>query len=137
MSTVQDHGGHTDGHAQHRPGEQPGGGHAHHAGHSAGPTDHAPVASSTRAVREAHGSHDKHAGHDPEMFRRRFWLHLLRNLLMKSVIRVGAGYFERSGGFFLIGTGASGSDLRQFTLDRLRAALDGLREDRPLSALVP
>ncbi len=23
-----------------------------------------------------HGGHDKHAGHDPEMFRRRFWLSL-------------------------------------------------------------
>ena len=24
-----------------------------------------------------HGGHDKHAGHDPEVFRRRFWLILL------------------------------------------------------------
>jgi Cu2+-exporting ATPase len=24
-----------------------------------------------------HADHDKHAGHDPEMFRRRFWLSLL------------------------------------------------------------
>ena len=25
---------------------------------------------------DTHGGHDKHAGHDPEMFRRRFWLSL-------------------------------------------------------------
>ena len=25
----------------------------------------------------AHVGHDKHAGHDPEMFRRRFWISLL------------------------------------------------------------
>jgi Cu2+-exporting ATPase len=29
---------------------------------------------------EAHGGHDKHAGHDPEMFRRRFWLTLLATI---------------------------------------------------------
>ncbi|MEU4569938.1 copper-translocating P-type ATPase [Micromonospora sp. NPDC023956] len=27
--------------------------------------------------RSGHGGHDKHAGHDPEMFRRRFWLSLV------------------------------------------------------------
>ena len=26
---------------------------------------------------DTHGGHDKHAGHDPEVFRRRFWLSLL------------------------------------------------------------
>lgn len=71
----------------------------------------------------------------PSEFRRRFWLHLLRNLLMKSVIRVGAGYFDRGSSFFLVGGGASGGDLRQFTLDRLQKALDGLRDDLPLSTL--
>lgn len=67
--------------------------------------------------------------------RRRFWLHLLRNLIMKSVIRVGAGYFDRSDGFFLIGTGGSGADLRAFTRNRLATALDGLRSDAPLDRL--
>ncbi|MBN8628877.1 MAG: aminoglycoside phosphotransferase family protein [Planctomycetes bacterium] len=71
----------------------------------------------------------------PSDWRRRFWLHLLRNLLMKSVIRVGAGYFDRSDGFFLIGSGTSGADLQRFTLARLSAALEGLREDRPLESL--
>ena len=27
-----------------------------------------------------HSGHDKHAGHDPEMFRRRFWLILLLSI---------------------------------------------------------
>ena len=31
----------------------------------------------------------------PDEHRRRFWLHLLRNMIVKSVIRVGAGYFDR------------------------------------------
>lgn len=72
----------------------------------------------------------------PGDWRRRFWLHLLRNLIMKSVIRVGAGYFDRTDGFFLIGSGSSGTSLRQFTLARLAAALEGLREDAEIGELV-
>lgn len=71
----------------------------------------------------------------PEDHRRRFWLHLLRNMIVKSVIRVGAGYFERNDGFFLIGSGNSGQDLRQQTLAKLRAALNGLRGDAELASL--
>jgi Ser/Thr protein kinase RdoA (MazF antagonist) len=71
----------------------------------------------------------------PKDYRRRFWLHLLRNMIMKSVIRVGAGYFDRTDSFFLIGAGASGSSLRQTTLHRLDAALKGLRENSPPSIL--
>ena len=71
----------------------------------------------------------------PGDWRRRFWIHLLRNLIMKSVIRVGAGYFDRTDGFFLIGSGRTGMSLRQFTLDRLAAALKGLREDADLGEL--
>lgn len=65
----------------------------------------------------------------PDDYRRRFWLHLLRNMLFKAVIRVGAGYFDLSGGFFLIGPGGSGSELRDFTLNRLRTALRGLADN--------
>ncbi len=65
----------------------------------------------------------------PENYRRRFWLHLLRNMIVKAVIRVGAGYFERDSGFFLIGSGGSGADLRRMTEERLNAALMGLREN--------
>lgn len=66
---------------------------------------------------------------------RRFWLHLLRNIIVKAVIRLGAGYFNRDSGFFLIGSGASGADLRRFTEDRLALALRGLRENAPLNLL--
>ncbi|MEQ1861069.1 MAG: aminoglycoside phosphotransferase family protein [Chthoniobacteraceae bacterium] len=71
----------------------------------------------------------------PDEHRRRFWLHLLRNMIVKSVIRVGAGYFERTDGFYLIGTGSTGAELKAFTHARLAAALSGLREDLPIESL--
>ncbi len=57
----------------------------------------------------------------------RFWLHLLRNLIFKAVIRVGAGYFNHDSRFFLIGAGGTGAALREQTLGRLAAAVAGLR----------
>jgi aminoglycoside phosphotransferase (APT) family kinase protein len=64
----------------------------------------------------------------------RFWLHLLRNMIFKAVIRVGAGYFNHGSNFFLVGAGGSGETLREQTLARIAAAVDGLREQRdPLS----
>lgn len=71
----------------------------------------------------------------PAEHRRRFWLHLLRNMIVKSVIRVGAGYFEKTDGFFLIGSGSSGQDLRNQTHARLQAAMTGLHEDRDIATL--
>jgi len=71
----------------------------------------------------------------PEHHLRRFWLHLLRNMIVKAVIRVGAGYFDRDDGFFLIGSGSSGSNLREMTLSRLATALRGLREGCGLDIL--
>jgi fructosamine-3-kinase len=68
----------------------------------------------------------------PGDWRPRFWLHLLRNLLVKAVIRVGAGYFERDSGFFLIGSGGSGADLRRFTEERITLAMRGLKEEAGL-----
>jgi len=65
----------------------------------------------------------------------RLWLHLMRNMIVKSVIRVGAGYFERDSGFFLIGAKASGASLREFTLTRLMTALHGLRKAGSLELL--
>jgi hypothetical protein len=50
-------------------------------------------------------------------------------MVWKAVIRVGAGYFERTSGFFLVGSGSSGTDLPTFTLARLDTALRGLRTD--------
>lgn len=73
----------------------------------------------------------------PEHYVRRFWLHLLRNMIVKAVIRVGAGYFDRDDGFFLIGSGSSGSSLREMTLSRLALALRGLREGSGLDILSP
>jgi aminoglycoside phosphotransferase (APT) family kinase protein len=73
----------------------------------------------------------------PEDHMRRFWLHLLRNMIVKSVIRVGAGYFDRDDGFFLIGSGSSGSSLREMTLSRLALTLRGLREGGGLDILSP
>lgn len=71
----------------------------------------------------------------PSEYRRRFWLHLLRNMIVKSVIRVGAGYFEKNDGFFLIGSGSSGRDLRIQTHAKLQSAMNGLREDRDIATL--
>ncbi|MEP6671244.1 MAG: phosphotransferase [Chthoniobacter sp.] len=71
----------------------------------------------------------------PGEYRRRFWLHLLRNMIVKAVIRVGAGYFERGDRFFLIGTGSGGEDLRRFTQQRIALALRGLQINAELSIL--
>lgn len=73
----------------------------------------------------------------PEEHLRRFWLHMLRNMIVKSVIRVGAGYFDRDDGFFLIGSGSSGTSLRETTLARLSLALRGLRESSSPGILSP
>ncbi|MFN7890956.1 MAG: hypothetical protein ACK5OC_11755, partial [Pirellula sp.] len=64
-----------------------------------------------------------------------FWLHLLRNMIVKAVIRVGAGYFDRGDGFFLIGTGGSGADLKRTTHARIALALRGLASNSDLSIL--
>jgi aminoglycoside phosphotransferase (APT) family kinase protein len=66
---------------------------------------------------------------------RRLWLHLLRNMVVKAVIRTGSGLFERSADHFLIANGSSGVALRRFTRERLRLALDGLRGERGLDQL--
>lgn len=71
----------------------------------------------------------------PTEYRRRFWLHLLRNMIVKSVIRVGAGYFDRTENFFLLGKGQNGADLRTFTTNRIAASLRGLRQDAPIQSL--
>ncbi len=71
----------------------------------------------------------------PEEFQRRFWLHLLRNMIVKAVIRVGSGYFDRDDQFFLIGRGGTGADLKAATHARLTTALRGLRENLTLEHL--
>lgn len=63
----------------------------------------------------------------PDHHERRLALHLLRNMIVKAVIRVGAGYFDRSSSFFLIASGGNGADLRTFTKERLATALQALQ----------
>lgn len=65
----------------------------------------------------------------PPEHRGRFWLHLLRNMIFKAVIRVGAGYFNLNSGFFLIGASGDGATLREQTLARIATAVRGLREN--------
>jgi aminoglycoside phosphotransferase len=72
---------------------------------------------------------------EPDCFLPRFWLHLLRNMIVKAVIRVGAGYFEKSSDFYLIGPGGSGTDLRAFTRSRIDLAVEALVCGAPLSNL--
>ena len=48
----------------------------------------------------------------PDQFEKRFWLHLLRNILFKAVIRVGAGYFNKDLDFFLVQSEQGGSGLK-------------------------
>ena len=71
----------------------------------------------------------------PEHALPRFWLHLLRNMIVKAVIRVGAGYFTRDDGFYLINAGSNGGDLETLTRMRLDTALQGLNENCDLSIL--
>jgi aminoglycoside phosphotransferase (APT) family kinase protein len=71
----------------------------------------------------------------PEACRSRFWLHLLRNMLVKAVIRVGAGYFNKDERFFLLEPGTSGAAFKTFTQTRLCRALEGLQSEAPIETL--
>jgi hypothetical protein len=56
-------------------------------------------------------------------------------MIMKAVIRTGAGYFGRDDGFSLSGAGSSGADLKRFTHARMALALRGLADDADLTIL--
>ena len=72
----------------------------------------------------------------PEEFDARFHLHLLRNLIVKALIRCQSGIFDRpEGGFFLLKAGESGADLRAFTRQRLLSAHEGLKYGLPYAPL--
>ena len=71
----------------------------------------------------------------PVEHEKRFWLQLLRNMIVKSVIRVGAGYFDRDDGFFLISAGGTGGSLKETTRARLALAVSALEEGSPISRL--
>lgn len=66
----------------------------------------------------------------------RFWLCWLRNILFKTVIRVGAGYFRKSGdGFFLIGGGGTGASLEETTRRKIEQALVALEKGSDFDAI--
>ena len=72
----------------------------------------------------------------PEEFLPRFWLHLIRNMLFKSVIRVGAGYFQKNNNFFLVNSeSGSGKALYDFTFNRLMLAYEGLIKNKSIEEL--
>jgi hypothetical protein len=49
------------------------------------------------------GGHDKHAGHDPEMFRRRFWLCLVLTVLSVVTSEMVMDWFRYSIDFYGMG----------------------------------
>lgn len=72
----------------------------------------------------------------PPDFEIRFWLHLLRNMIFKAVIRVGAGYFERGSNFYLLGSVQNNKSLEQITIQKIQAAREGLRQHLPITTLL-
>ena len=67
------------------------------------------------------------AGGLPENFINRFWLHLLRNMLFKAVIRIKGNYFDLDKSFFLTSNMANSQNLKHDTLRRIDLACKGLR----------
>lgn len=65
----------------------------------------------------------------PKDFDTRFHLHLLRNMIVKAVIRVGGNYFQKKDDFFLIEAGEEGSSLEQMTRDRILDAVKVLKDE--------
>lgn len=72
----------------------------------------------------------------PAEFELRFWLHLLRNMIFKAVIRVGAGYFNRDSNFFLLGSVQQQESLEQITKNKIEMARMGLLQHLPLTTLL-
>lgn len=69
----------------------------------------------------------------PENYEIRFWLHLLRNIIFKSVIRVKGGYFDKADSFFL--SNPRNESLRSFTLERIESACEGLKGNKKIQSL--
>jgi len=66
----------------------------------------------------------------PQDFFPRFYLHLLRNMVVKAVIRVLAHYFEKSDDFFLIGSGTMGDSLEKVTREKIFLAVKMLKNKK-------
>lgn len=62
----------------------------------------------------------------PDGFECRVWLHTVRNMLWKTMIRHHLGYFDKGAGFFL-NTPETGGSLREHTLAKLTGAIAMLR----------
>ena len=62
----------------------------------------------------------------PAHAEKRLALDLLRNMIFKAVIRVGAGYFKRDGKFFLVSGG--GESLEAITRRKIETAVKGLEK---------
>jgi len=71
----------------------------------------------------------------PQDFSSRFWLHLLRNMVVKAVIRINGGYFDKTDDFFLIGSGEDGLSLKEITKTKIEKALLGLKENLSITTL--
>lgn len=72
----------------------------------------------------------------PVDFQQRFWLHLLRNMIVKAVIRCNSGYFDQKpGGAFLMASGQSGPAFRAFSREKLLTAYRGLIQRESLARL--
>jgi Cu2+-exporting ATPase len=67
----------------------------HHAMHQASAGTHRQHEAASEGHLSGHGRHDKHEGHDPEVFRRRFWLSLVLTIpvvLFSEMIQDWFGY---------------------------------------------
>jgi fructosamine-3-kinase len=69
----------------------------------------------------------------PEYYEEKLWLHLLRNIIFKAVIRVRGNYFNKPGSFFMNNTNSG--DLRTFTLKRIQIACEGLKGNKKIQDL--
>jgi aminoglycoside phosphotransferase (APT) family kinase protein len=76
--------------------------------------------------------YEKVKGKLPEDYLPRFWLHLLRNMIVKAVIRVGGDYFNKQDDFFLIDTGLNGASLYTITINKIHKAVEGLIDHKQI-----
>jgi Fructosamine-3-kinase len=75
----------------------------------------------------------EHVSPSPDHFEKRFWLHLLRNMIFKAVIRVRGNYFDMPGDFFM--NNGQTNNLKRFTLARIESACEGLRDKKDILSL--
>lgn len=68
----------------------------------------------------------------PDNFEIRFWLHLLRNMIFKAVIRVRGNYFDMPNDFFM---NMGQKNLKSFTIKRIDSACEGLQNKKSILSL--